>query len=443
MGGSISDSSTQLRTEDSGSDRGNRVAHRLLAYGVALLFGLSVSVFTVQFIEGSWQGIAFGQAISWVGLGGVVLICVFLGTILYVLLRRAERAEDRLHSTAGHAETLEEDFRALSKWSPVGIFRTDVSGKVIRFNDKWLEVTGLTPEAATGEGWHKALHEDDRETVAKAWSEAADARTAYAREQRYQREDGSTTVCFVQAAPIIGRAGELLGHIGTVTDITEHRRREVELEATKRQLEHIALFDDLTGLPNRASCKQDLTQMFGSAGPGDRFTILQIDLDDFKRVNDTLGHGAGDHLLHTLGVRLSRFGREFGSVKIYRWGGDEFLALIPGEDGVDIEQMCEELTDVVAIPVDYRGTAIRPTVSLGVARYPDDGSDLEALMIFADLALYKTKELGRDGYQFFTPEMKGEDRRGSPHRTGSPRGDRSRRTGDALPAAGQRQGTAR
>ncbi|MCT4656908.1 MAG: EAL domain-containing protein [Cohaesibacter sp.] len=194
--------------------------------------------------------------------------------------------------------------------------------------------------------------------------------------------------------------------IVTLVDVTSHRMREAELKHTKDKLEQIAYFDNLTTLPNRACCQRDLDLRFDNPDPERPFAIVQIDLDNFKRFNDTMGHGAGDFLLKILGERLELFGRQIKSFKPYRWGGDEFVALIERDGSLPLSEICQELTDLIAIPLHYDGKTLWPTVSLGVARYPEDATDLASLMIFADLALYKTKELGRDGYQFFTAEMK-------------------------------------
>ena len=175
---------------------------------------------------------------------------------------------------------------------------------------------------------------------------------------------------------------------------------------SQKQLEKIAYFDELTGLANRAHCQKDLAETFAFAAPGERFAIIQIDLDNFKRVNDSLGHAAGDHLLQILGARLNFLTKELTNLKPYRWGGDEFIVLVQRVIGTDMEKICQELTDLISVPIPMKNTTLRPTVSLGVARFPEDGQDISALMVFADLALYKTKELGRDGYQFFTTEMK-------------------------------------
>ncbi|HAT85091.1 MAG TPA: hypothetical protein DCS30_03460 [Rhizobiales bacterium] len=194
--------------------------------------------------------------------------------------------------------------------------------------------------------------------------------------------------------------------IVTLIDVTNHRRREAELRDTKDKLEHIAFYDELTTLPNRARCQKDLDTHFSQISSASKFAIVQIDLDNFKRVNDTMGHAGGDFLLKTVGERLSLFSNQISSFKPYRWGGDEFIALVERKGDIPLDEICQEVTDLISIPVHFESKTFWPTVSLGIARYPEDGTDRESLMVFSDLALYKTKELGRDGYQFFTSEMK-------------------------------------
>lgn len=189
-------------------------------------------------------------------------------------------------------------------------------------------------------------------------------------------------------------------------DVTEERLREAELVRARDALSHIAYFDALTTLPNRARGQRDLEALFTNKQPHTRFAIIQIDLDKFKRVNDTLGHISGDHLLKEIGSRLAFLASKVPSFQPYRWGGDEFVAIVNDVTSAELESLCQELTDLIAIPVPYENSTLWPTVSLGVAIYPDDASDLSSLMVYADLALYKTKEMGRDGYQFFSSEMK-------------------------------------
>ena len=194
--------------------------------------------------------------------------------------------------------------------------------------------------------------------------------------------------------------------ITTLIDVTAQREREEELRRTRDALEHIAYFDALTTLPNRAHGQQDLEALMRPEEASDGFALIQIDLDKFKRINDTLGHAAGDHLLKVTGSRLAFLSSKVPAFKPYRWGGDEFVAIVKLGKGLDLDDLCQELTDLIAVPVSYQSTTLWPTTSIGVASYPSDATDLESLMIYADLALYKTKEMGRDGYQFFSAEMK-------------------------------------
>ena len=194
-------------------------------------------------------------------------------------------------------------------------------------------------------------------------------------------------------------------HIAIMREKLVEKSRN-ELQEAKIQLEHVAYVDGLTGLANRTQCQQDLADRIPVTGTGEPFAFIQIDLDNFKRVNDTHGHAAGDELLKTLGERLRLFSDGIAGSKFYRWGGDEFIAIIDHGDGIDINHICDELTDLISIPLQYEQATLHPTISLGVAHYPADTDNIEALVVFADLALYKAKELGRDGYQFFTNEMK-------------------------------------
>ena len=193
--------------------------------------------------------------------------------------------------------------------------------------------------------------------------------------------------------------------VSTLFDVTAQREKEEELRRTRDALKHVAYFDALTSLPNRAHGQQDLEALFQN-GDQESFALIQIDLDKFKRVNDTIGHAAGDCLLKAIGSRLAFLSSQIPQFKPYRWGGDEFVAVVQNMSKEDLEDLCGELTDALSIPVTYEHSTIWPTVSLGIALYPNHAQDLEQLMICADLALYRTKEIGRDGYCFFTSDMK-------------------------------------
>lgn len=200
-------------------------------------------------------------------------------------------------------------------------------------------------------------------------------------------------------------------YIGQIRDVSHRMAKDTKinklissLEMANQSLENLAFVDQLTGLYNRTKCQDDMNARV-AMGDG-KFALVQLDLDKFKKVNDTMGHAAGDELLKTVGERFKLIQQSVVSFNPYRWGGDEFIAVIDRSDNLDLPQLCEEITDIISLPVSLEGTMFNPTASLGVARYPEDAENIEELMIFADLALYKTKELGRDGFNMFDAELK-------------------------------------
>ncbi|MGH1350034.1 MAG: putative bifunctional diguanylate cyclase/phosphodiesterase [Methyloligellaceae bacterium] len=182
-------------------------------------------------------------------------------------------------------------------------------------------------------------------------------------------------------------------------------REEEKLRQVNQRLDYIAYNDNLTSLPNRACCLFDMNDRFDKSKPDQHFSLIHLDLDNFKQVNDSLGHHAGDHLLSTIGHRLALIVSDHPNSKAYRWGGDEFIVLFDLRDG-DLEDFCCELTDLLNVPLPYKSSTLWPSASVGAAVYPKDGDTFASLMISSDLALYKTKDLGRDSYQFFTEELK-------------------------------------
>ena len=168
----------------------------------------------------------------------------------------------------------------------------------------------------------------------------------------------------------------------------------------------MANHDALTGLPNRALLNDRLSQALLYAQRYDRWvTALFIDLDNFKFINDSLGHNAGDELLKTIAKRMVDCVRATDTV--VRLGGDEFVVVLfdqPKNADV-ISETVQKIRAAIAEPVRLEGHELRVTSSLGVATYPDDGRDADTLLANADAAMYRAKEVGRDNFQFYTPEM--------------------------------------
>jgi len=210
--------------------------------------------------------------------------------------------------------------------------------------------------------------------------------------------DGRQKWLSTTKVPLRDENDQVIGIVGICRDVTEKKRAEA-------QIRFMALHDVLTGLPNRSMLMERLQgaieQAKRNAG---KVTVVFIDLDNFKLVNDSLGHGAGDALLKTVAERMIKCVR--GSDMVVRLGGDEFVVLLGGQDErADPRLILHRLRSAIAEPVPVEGQLFRITSSIGVASYPQDGQDAETLLLNADVAMYQAKEQGRDAFQFYTPEM--------------------------------------
>jgi len=178
-----------------------------------------------------------------------------------------------------------------------------------------------------------------------------------------------------------------------------------EIKQEQAKLHRQANFDTLTGLPNRMMALDRIkTEISRARRSGERFAVMFIDLDDFKDVNDSLGHAVGDELLVATGARVQASLRDSDTVA--RLGGDEFLVLAPDVGSeVEVEKVVERLTRAVSEPHVLRGRKIVAHCSIGIALYPDNGESVEALTANADNAMYQAKATGPGSAIFFTEEM--------------------------------------
>jgi diguanylate cyclase len=176
------------------------------------------------------------------------------------------------------------------------------------------------------------------------------------------------------------------------------------LEAANRQLRHLATHDALTGLPNRVLLDDRLAQAIAHADRDQQqFAVLVVDLDRFKRINDSLGHRAGDELLNEVARRLSGVVRSIDTVA--RVGGDEFVIIVSASEQYDAQQVAQRAIDVLQSPVRVCGVDIYTSPSIGIASYPTDGGAAEALLANADAAMYYAKQQGRNTFQRYAPGM--------------------------------------
>jgi diguanylate cyclase (GGDEF)-like protein/PAS domain S-box-containing protein len=224
---------------------------------------------------------------------------------------------------------------------------------------------------------------------------AGDASGAMA-ELLLQCKDGTPLSVEVQRRTL--RSGPSWILVAVARDITE--RKEAELRLLK-----LAHFDTLTGLPNRSQFYAALTRALEQAHDHKwSVGVLFLDIDRFKTINDTLGHPIGDELLRQFSSRLVDCLRVRDTIG--RFGGDEFAAILMLPEGPSTALVViEKIRETLRRPFDLQGHEVTATASIGVTVYPDDGSDADTLIKYADTAMYRAKEAGRDAYRFFTAEM--------------------------------------
>jgi diguanylate cyclase (GGDEF)-like protein/PAS domain S-box-containing protein len=220
-------------------------------------------------------------------------------------------------------------------------------------------------------------------------------------ESVHRRKNGSEYPVDLRVQLVRDQDRDLL--VAIANDVSERVQRENETREAKVRAERLAYFDPLTKLSNRAGCQRDAKTRFAN---GDKPAFLvHVDMDGFKRVNDTLGHLAGDQCLEETGRRLREVCRGLGTA--YRWGGDEFVILAENAAS-DPNELCERARRLMRQPMNYNGNRFWPTVSMGLALCPDNGGDFDTLLVNADLALYQSKENGKDRYTYFSHEMRRE-----------------------------------
>jgi diguanylate cyclase (GGDEF)-like protein/PAS domain S-box-containing protein len=286
----------------------------------------------------------------------------------------------------------EASFRLLFDENPVPMFVHAVDGRrILAVNDAAVLHYGYRRETLVGASLAVIEVPDDGDGAAGA--RVGDA-TGLA--GRHCKADGSLidVALFARRLAYDGEDAVLLAAV----DMTERKRAEARIA-------FMALHDSLTQLPNRVMLRQRMEEMLSRARrDGSAMAVLCIDIDDFKAVNDTLGHPAGDRLLKTLGGRVKSLIRDTDIVA--RLGGDEFAVLAGSMAGpVDASRLAARILEAIAAPCDLDGHTVAVGASIGIAFAPADGEDPDALLKNADMALYRAKGEGKGTFRFFEAEM--------------------------------------
>jgi diguanylate cyclase (GGDEF)-like protein/PAS domain S-box-containing protein len=264
-------------------------------------------------------------------------------------------------------------------------------------NPAFERIRGYTRAQAVGRGLlDLGTREPDQAAVAELRAAIRERREAHV-STRLTTGDGREMYAEVYIAPVNNEDGVTTHFVMTQYDVTMAKRYEAELEARAR-------FDTLTGLANRALLHDRIENAINLAAGRGAVWVVALDLDHFKFVNDTLGHDAGDELLKAAAQRISAAVERSDTVA--RTGGDEFVLVLPGRDNEsEAAATVRAVLQALAHPLALNGQDLVLTGSAGLAAYPADGSDAATLIQHAEVAMYRSKELGRNMVQFYMPTM--------------------------------------
>jgi len=303
---------------------------------------------------------------------------------------------DREHEQRAAAIKLEQA-ATVFEYSKEGIMVTDAKNKIISVNRSFIEITGYSAEDVIGQDpsiLSSGLQ--THEFYQRMWTIIAET-GSWQGEVWDRRKNGEV---YPEALTIIcvkNINGAIINHLAIFSDISERK-------LAQERIQQLAHYDVLTGLPNRVLFNDRLEQAMISAQRNhSRISLLFLDIDRFKQINDTLGHSTGDQLLQNVGRRLLECVREQDTVS--RQGGDEFIIVLADADATGAELVAEKILHAILQPYTIEQHDLRITASIGIAVYPDHAQDSENLIKYADVAMYQAKENGRNCYQHFDPSM--------------------------------------
>ena len=284
-----------------------------------------------------------------------------------------------------------------------GMFITDANNVILRINQAFTDITGYATDETIGKtpGFLSSGRHDGK--FYAAMHESIALTRSWRGEIWNRRKNGDIHPEWLTITAVTDSAGALTHYVSTLTDISQRK-------AAEEQIQNLAFYDPLTQLPNRRLLLDRLQQALASSARSDRTgALLFIDLDNFKLLNDTLGHDKGDLLLQQVARRLTQCVREGDSVA--RLGGDEFLLVLEELSGnateaaTQVKAIGEKILDALNRPYNLDGHDYHNTPSIGVTLFSDHLCSVDELMKHADLAMYEAKKAGRNTLRFFDPRM--------------------------------------
>ena len=323
-----------------------------------------------------------------------VIVFAGMGILFSLFHERLRRSERRFRDR----ELQLRQAAAVFEHTNEAIFVTDAKARIVSVNPAFTAITGFSlPDV---KGATPAVQQSGRHDAGfyrRMWDELLN-RGEWRGEVWNRRKDGTVYPGWENISAIRDETGGVSHYVAMLSDISTIKQAEEDLRRMAHQ-------DALTGLPNRRFFAEALEGAIARAARhGHRVALLVLDPDRFKLVNDTLGHAAGDQLLQEVARRLKA--RLRAEDLVARLGGDEFTVVMEElSDDEDAAHLAGKLIEALAEPVVLEGREVAPSVSIGIALYPDDAQTVADLGRAADAAMYRAKERGRHTFEFFAPEL--------------------------------------
>jgi len=290
----------------------------------------------------------------------------------------------------------------------IGIWDWNLITNDVYFSDSWLKMLGFKKNELpyTMKSWRKQIHPDDLKQTMQYFRKIIGDNEEYSQgSHRLRKKDGSYIWILYNTRMFFNNKNKAVRILGTHIDITKEKNMQEELTKQKDSLHYQAHHDSLTKLPNRTLFQDRLEQgLEYSKRNNKKLALFFIDLDHFKEINDSLGHEYGDKILIEVSSRLLEVLREEDTLA--RLGGDEFTVIVKDlNEAQNASLLAQKIIEVLKEPIIIDEHTLYVSCSVGISLYPNDGISAQNLLKYADAAMYKAKDSGRNDFQFYSSEM--------------------------------------
>ncbi|MDD5480408.1 EAL domain-containing protein [Rhodoferax sp.] len=332
-----------------------------------------------------------------VGVAGLLsLLLAYLAKLQVRQWHLRADLERQVRERTHDIEASQRQLKATLEAIPDLLFEMSLDGCYLACHAPQTQLLAVSANHLIGKTVQQALPEDAARVVLAALAQAQQGGYSHGQQLLLPMADGPHWFELSVARKTVP-AGQPPRFIVISHEVTARKLAEAHVS-------QLAYFDSLTGLPNRALLNDRISQALSEASRRkDTLCVMFLDLDHFKNINDTLGHKVGDVLLAGMAQRMQAAVREQDTVA--RLGGDEFILLLPETTAAGAAQVAQKLLQAIAMPLRVQTHELTLTPSIGIALYPQDGSDAETLFKHADVAMYLAKKAGRNGYQFYTSQL--------------------------------------